>query len=243
VIGWHTGGTLLDFATATANEWGLDERHARTIAIWMNDFQRKPTLGGVVLADTQVDPRPCSLVAPPAPSMERLLGATVGTLALRNPSRLGLGTDAALSAQATAGNAKGDLTGGGDAQSDQPAERGEVGGSEETDPAPTVPHREHTALAPPQLGPPPTEDTGTEQGDADDRGLNEASFLGSLPGGELRVKGAPSIFALPPADDGMWHPLVHDLAPQVLNALHGLELLFKAKRHSTGVAPWAVNMA
>ena len=85
--------------------------------------------------------------------------------------------------------------------------------------------------------------TDAEQGGAADQYFDEASFLGSLPGGDLRVKGAPSIFALPPADDGTWHPLVHDLAPVVLEALQSLELLFKAKRHPTGVAPWAVHMA
>ena len=67
--------------------------------------------------------------------------------------------------------------------------------------------------------------------------------MSSLPDGDLRVEGAPSVFALPPADDGTWHPLVHDLAPMVLDALQSLELLFKAKRHPTGVAPWAVHMA
>jgi len=37
--------------------------------------------------------------------------------------------------------------------------------------------------------------------------------------------------------------MVHDLAPVVLAALQSPELLFKAKRHLTGVAPWAVHMA
>ena len=36
--------------------------------------------------------------------------------------------------------------------------------------------------------------------------------------------------------------MVHDLAPVVLEALQSLELLFKARRHPTGVAPWAVHM-
>ena len=84
---------------------------------------------------------------------------------------------------------------------------------------------------------------GSEPGDAAYHGFDEASFLASLPDGELRVTGAPSVYALPPPDDGTWHPLVHDLAPIVMEALVNLELLFDAKRHSTGVAPWAVHMA
>ena len=78
--------------------------------------------------------------------------------------------------------------------------------------------------------------TDVELGDAVDQGLDEASFLGSLSDGDLRVKGAPSVYALPPSDDGTWHPLVHDLAPIVMEALRNLELLFEAKCHSTGVA-------
>ena len=156
VIRWHTGGTLLGFATATALEWGLDERHASTVAPWMADFQHKPALGGVVLADTRADPRPGPPAAPPAPLMERLLGATVGTLVLLNQGRLRPGTSA-LSAQETAGNAEADPAGDGDAQTDWPAKRGEADGSSETGHAPDVPHEENATLPLPQLGPSPTE--------------------------------------------------------------------------------------
>ena len=44
--------------------------------------------------------------------------------------------------------------------------------------------------------------TNAEQRNAVDQGFNEASFLSSLSDGDLRVKGAPSIFTLLPADDG-----------------------------------------
>ena len=82
-----------------------------------------------------------------------------------------------------------------------------------------------------------------EPSDAACHGFDEASFLASLPDGELRVSGAPSVYALPPPDGGAWHPLVHELAPVVLETLTYLESLFSAKRHDTGVAPWAVHMA
>ena len=85
--------------------------------------------------------------------------------------------------------------------------------------------------------------TDAEPGDAAYHGFDGASFLASLPDGDLRVTGAPSVYAPPPPDDGTWHPLVHDLAPIVIEALVNLELLFDAKRHSTGVAPWVVQMA
>ena len=243
---WHTGRTLLNFATAAAHEWGLDERHARTIAVWMDDFQHKPTQGGVVLADAQADSGPGPSTAPPAPSTERPPGVTNdAALALQDPHRPMTETDAALPAPATTGSTECDATSRSDAQGDRSADNGcGAGDNEGADPAPTGPHVEHTAHASLKPGPPPTVHTAdTTQGAADDRGLDGAPFLRPLPGGALRVKGAPSIFALPPASNGTWHPLVHDLAPHVLGALHGLELLFKAKRHSTGVAPWAVNMS
>ena len=73
-------------------------------------------------------------------------------------------------------------------------------------------------------------------------GFDEVSFMASLPDGELRVAGAPSVYALPPPDGGTWHPLVHEAAPVVLEALTSMESLFDAKRHATGVAPWVVHM-
>ena len=98
-----------------------------------------------------------------------------------------------------------------------------------------------TAGAPARNG--ETRATDPDPGDAVYHGFDEASFLTSLPDGGLRVTGAPSIYALPPPDGGTWHPLVHELAPVVMDALSRLELLFNAKRHRTGVAPWAVHMA
>jgi hypothetical protein len=73
-------------------------------------------------------------------------------------------------------------------------------------------------------------------------GFDEASFMASLPDGELRVAGAPSVYALPPPEGGKWHPIVHEAAPVVLEALTSMESLFDAKRHVTGVAPWVVHM-
>ena len=63
---------------------------------------------------------------------------------------------------------------------------------------------------------------GSEPEDAACHGFDEVSFLASLPDGELRVTGAPSVCALPPPDGGTWHPLVHELAPVVMDALSRL---------------------
>ena len=151
VVRWHTGGALLNFATAVAHELGLDERHACTIAVRMGDFQQKPTQGGVVLADAQVDPVPGLLTAPPAPPMKRPPGAVIGdALALRDSRRPRSGTDVALPAPATTGSAEYDATGDGHAQGDQPAEDGcGADDSEDAGSALTMPHGEHTARASP----------------------------------------------------------------------------------------------
>ena len=125
-----------------ALEWEVDETHANTIATWMADFQRKPALGGVVLDVAHTDPRPGLRAASPAPLMERLLGATVGVLALLNPGRFGPSTGAS-SAKENAGNSESDPTGGDAAQAYQPHEHDKAGGSAEIN-TPNVPHGEST---------------------------------------------------------------------------------------------------
>ena len=261
---------------------------------------RKRTLGGVVLDAAHTDSRPGLRAAPPAPLIERLLGATAGVLALLSPARLGPSTGAS-SATEKAGNSESDPAGGDAAQAYQPPEHDKAGGSavinilnvphgESTQPPsqPNVPLNESGPLEPYELGPTvtmptqvgdsvaarqasftwtwhrativrvrrhgnrtvhtvqwedgsltpdvplsrlrgitppggpsvgdtthsklPAQPTGqgtqgnaqritdAEQGNVVDRGFDEASFLSSLPDGELRVMGAPSIYAPPPAD-------------------------------------------
>ena len=80
---------------------------------------------------------------------------------------------------------------------------------------------------------------GVKPDGSDGQGCGEAPYLGALPNGALRVKGAPSITVLAPHNEGAkWYPLVHDIAHRILVKLCELEQLMKAKRHPTGIAPW-----
>ena len=212
----------------------------------MNDFQQRPTHGGVVLADEQADSASGPLAAPPGPTTERPPDvAARAALARREPRMPRPETDTTDQPPAATDHADDDATDDSYARCGQPADGGcgadDSGGA---GPARTTPHEKHTTRAPPlRDSPPAARDTDTEPDGAGGRGFDEIPSLPPLPDGAQRVKGAPSIFALPPTADGKWHPLVHDIASHILGTLHNLELLLKAKRHFTRVAPGAVNMA
>ena len=107
--------------------------------------------------------------APPATFMRRMLGATVGTLALLSPGWLARAP--APTILETAGDVETDQADGGDTRTDRSAGQGEAGRGVDTSHAPGTQYEADAAAPPPQLGP-----TAAEPGSLDPTELSPVTI-------------------------------------------------------------------
>ena len=64
VIKWHTGDGLRYFVEAAVADLGLSARHVNAVTEWMINFQQRPILGGMVLAEESGDTTRGMVVSP-----------------------------------------------------------------------------------------------------------------------------------------------------------------------------------
>ena len=64
MIKWHTGDGLRYFVEAAVADLGLSARHVNAVTEWMINFQQRPILGGMVLAEESGDTTRGMVVSP-----------------------------------------------------------------------------------------------------------------------------------------------------------------------------------